>query len=158
GPDDARVVAHYYDATPGGNFEGHSILYLPRPASAVATDLGVTVDRLAEVIAAARPKLYAARDRRVHAGRDEKALTSWNGMMLRALAAAARSRPRRASRDAARRNAEFLLGKLRKDGRLLHTYKDGRAKLNGYLEDYANLIDGLIALYEATFERRWIEE
>jgi uncharacterized protein YyaL (SSP411 family) len=158
GEEEARVVSHYYDVTPGGNFEGHSILYLPRPAAAVAADLGISVERLEEVLAAARPKLYAARERRVHPGRDEKVLTSWNGMMLRAFAEASRTLSRPDYRDVARRNAEFLLDKLRRDGRLLHTYKDGQAKLNGYLEDYANLIDGLIALYEATFERRWIEE
>ncbi|HEY7035782.1 MAG TPA: thioredoxin domain-containing protein [Thermomicrobiales bacterium] len=158
GPDDARVVAHYYDVTPGGNFEGRSILYLPRPAATVAADLGITPERLQEIVAAARPKLYAARERRVHPGRDEKVLTSWNGMMLRAFAEASRALSRPDYRDVARRNADFLLSKLRREGRLLHTYKDGRAKLNGYLEDYANLIDGLIALYEATFERRWIGE
>src|SRR5215213_5399398 len=158
GPDDARVVARYYGVTPGGNFEGHSIFNVPRPPAAVANELGISVDRLTDVVASARPKLYAAREQRVHPGRDEKALTSWNGMMLRAFAEASRTLSRADYRDVARRNAEFLLSKLRRDGRLLHTYKDGQAKLNGYLEDYANLIDGLIALYEATFERRWIEE
>ncbi|MEA2523139.1 MAG: uncharacterized protein QOF73_366 [Thermomicrobiales bacterium] len=158
GADDAAIVGRYYGVTPGGNFEGHSILNLPRPASDVAAELGTSVERLNEVVAAARPKLYDARERRIHPGRDEKVLTSWNGMMLRAFAEASRALPQPDYRDVARRNAEFLLSKLRQDDRLLHTYKDGQAKLNGYLEDYANLIDGLIALYEATFERRWIEE
>jgi uncharacterized protein len=158
GPDDARVVGAYYGVTASGNFEGHTILNVPRPATTVAADLGISVADLQTAVDAAKPKLYAAREQRIHPGRDEKVLTSWNGMMLRAFAEASRVLSRSDYRDVARRNAEFLLQKLRRDGRLLHTYKDGQAKLNGYLEDYANLIDGLIALYEATFERRWIEE
>lgn len=158
GAEDAAIVARYYGVMPGGNFEGHSILNVPRSAATVASELGISVGTLNEVVASTRPRLYAARERRVHPGRDEKALTSWNGMMVRVFAEASLALSRSDYRDVARRNAEFLLSTLRKDGRLLHTYKDGQAKLNGYLEDYANLIDGLIALYEATFERRWIEE
>lgn len=95
---------------------------------------------------------------RVWPGRDDKVITSWNGMMLRAFAEASRTLGRSDYRNVAVKNAEFLLSTLRRDGRLLHTYKDGVAKIEGFLEDYANLIDGLISLYEATFERRWLDE
>ena len=78
--------------------------------------------------------------------------------MLRALAEGSRVLGRADYRDAAARNADFLLRELRQDGRLLRTYKDGRAKLSAYLEDYAYLIDGLLSLYEATFDRRWFDE
>ena len=105
-----------------------------------------------------RGSLYAARAKRIWPGRDEKVLTSWNGMMLRAFAEASRTFGRADYREVATKNAEFLLTRLRQNGRLLHVHKDGQAKIEGFLEDYANLIDGLVSLYEATFERRWLDE
>jgi uncharacterized protein YyaL (SSP411 family) len=115
-------------------------------------------------LAEARRMLFEARERRVHPGRDEKVLTSWNGLMLAAFAEAARaldrddgSRALAASyREVAESSADFLLRELRQgNGRLLHTWKDGQAKLNGYLEDYAYLIEGLLEHYQTTFEPRW---
>ena len=158
GPENGAVVRAFYAVTPGGNFEGHSILHTPRPVETVAADLGMSVEDVERIVAAARPMLYAAREERIHPGRDEKVLTSWNGLMLRAFAEAARALDRPDYRDIAERNAAFLLEHLRPEGRLLRTYKDGQAKLLGYLEDHAFLIDGLIALYQATFDARWIEE
>ncbi|CAA9567641.1 MAG: Uncharacterized protein YyaL [uncultured Thermomicrobiales bacterium] len=158
GEEDAAVVGAYYGATPRGNFEGATILNVPRPAEEVAAELGVSPEALLATTAAARPKLYEAREERVHPGRDDKVITSWNGLMLRAFAEGSRVLERPDFREIAERNAAFLLETLRRDGRLLRTYKDGQAKLDGYLEDYAFLIDGLISLYQATFERRWIDE
>jgi hypothetical protein len=115
-------------------------------------------------LAEARRKLFRARQQRVHPDRDEKVLTAWNGLLLAAFAEAARvldrddgSRALAASyRGVARRNADFLLRELRQEnGRLLRTWKDGEAKLNGYLEDYTYLIEGLLELYQTTFEPRW---
>src|SRR5581483_7436926 len=105
-----------------------------------------------------RSALFAAREKRVKPGRDEKILTSWNGLMLRSFAEAARYLQRPDYLQVARRNAEFLLRELQRDGRLLRTYKDGHAHLNGYLEDYVFLADGLFALYEADFDARWFSE
>ncbi|MBI3733608.1 MAG: thioredoxin domain-containing protein [Chloroflexi bacterium] len=174
GAEDARIFAAYYDVDARGNFEGKTILNVPRDEEAVAQSLKIPAERLRAVIAEARPRLYAAREQRVHPGRDEKVLTAWNGLMLAAFAEAARVLDRDDYREAAVRNAEFLLENLtprpplltdvvRRGGaegggeaRLLRSWKDGKAKLNGYLEDYANLIDGLLALYEATFEARWL--
>ena len=158
GAEDAALVGRYYGVTPGGNFEGKTILHVPRPAEAVADAAGVPVDQVLATVATARPKLYAAREQRVHPGRDEKVITAWNGLMLRAFAEGSRVLDRPDFREIAERNATFVLATLRRDGRLLRTYKDGQAKLNGYLEDYAFLIDGLIALYGATLDRRWIDE
>ncbi len=90
-------------------------------------------------------------------GKDTKVLTSWNGLMLAPLAEGGRILKDARYLDVARRAAAFLLDRMRTvDGRLLHTYKDGQAKLNAYLDDYADLIDGLTRLYEATGEPRWI--
>src|SRR5205085_1732723 len=96
-------------------------------------------------------------ERHVKPGRDEKILTAWNGLMLASFADASAILDREDYREIARSNARFLLTDLQRDGLLLRTYKDGQAKLNGYLEDYASLIDGLVSLYEATGELEWIE-
>ncbi len=100
----------------------------------------------------------AVRDRRVPPGKDTKVLVSWNGLMIAALAVAGRTLKLARYLDAAGRATGFILDRMRADGgRLLHTYKDGQAKLNAYLDDYANLIDGLTRLYEATGEPLWVQ-
>ncbi len=157
GPDDAPLVRSVYGVTPGGNFEGANILYLPRTMAEAARLHDVSPERVREAVERARPLLLAARGRRVPPGRDEKVLTAWNGLMLRAFAEAARVLGRDDYRETAQRNADFLLGAMYRDGRLLRTYRDGQAKLNGYLEDYASLADGLLSLYETTFEPRLFE-
>ena len=104
----------------------------------------------------ARRKLFEAREKHVHPGRDKKVLTSWNGLMLTPCAEAARSLSRDDYPEVAVRNADFLLREVRQENsRLLRTWKDGEAKLNGYLEDYAYLIEGLLELYQTTFDPRW---
>ncbi|HSR31853.1 MAG TPA: thioredoxin domain-containing protein, partial [Anaerolineae bacterium] len=104
----------------------------------------------------ARRRLFKAREKRVHPGRDEKVLTSWNGLMLAAFAEAARALNRDDYRLVAENNAAFLLREQRQDnGRLLRSWKNGESKLNGYLEDYSYLIEGLLELYQTTFDPRW---
>jgi uncharacterized protein YyaL (SSP411 family) len=105
----------------------------------------------------AKRRLREAREKRVRPGRDEKILTDWNGLMLRAFADAAAFLQREDYRAAAESNADFLLQTLWDGRQLLHNFKDGRARFNGYLDDYANLADGLFALYSLTFEPRWLE-
>jgi uncharacterized protein len=158
GPEDARLFCAYYDVTPQGNFEGQNILNVRRPLEDVARNEGVTPQRLREALERGRRELFAVRERRVKPGRDEKILTAWNGLMLAAFAEAASILDRPDYLKVAERNAQFVLENLRRDGLLLRTYKDGQAKLNGYLEDYSFYADGLIALYEATGETRWLEE
>jgi len=139
---DAFMAA--YSVTPGGNFEGKNILEF-------VSDL-----EQRPALAEARCKLFEAREQRVHPGRDEKILTSWNGLMLATFAEAARALDREDYQQVAERNAGFLLHELRQgNGRLLRSWKDGEAKLNGYLEDYAYLIEGLLELYQTTFEPHW---
>lgn len=154
-PEDAALFMHYYDVTQQGNFEGKNILHASEDAQHVAEGQQSPGQ---DVLALARLKLFKAREQRVKPGRDEKILTSWNGLMLRSFAEAAQHLSRSDYLQVATRNAEFLLSELRRDGRVLRTYKDGRGRLNGYLEDYAFLADGLLALYEASFESRWFVE
>ena len=157
-PDDADLFMRYYDVTESGNFEGKNILHVERDAALVAEDADVALVTLQDSLARSRQLLFKVREKRVKPGRDEKILTSWNGLMLRSFAEAARYLARPDYLQVAIKNAEFLLSNLRRDGRLLRTYKDGRAHLNGYLEDYVFLADGLLALYEANVNPRWFSE
>ncbi len=158
GPEDGALFCAYYDVTGQGNFEGKNILNIRRPPEDVAKALNVPAERLAEALQRGRRVLFELREKRVKPARDEKALTAWNGLMLGALAEGAAILGRQDYEEVARRNAQFVLDNLRRGGLLLRTYKDGQAKLNGYLDDYAFFADGLIALYEATGELRWLTE
>jgi uncharacterized protein len=157
-PEDARLAMRFWDVTERGNFEGKNILNVPRPPEAVAAEFDLSPEELRERIAKIRSRLFAVREGRVRPARDEKILSAWNGLMLRSFALAARVTGREDYREAAERNAAFLLEELKEGGRLRRSYKDGRARFNGYLEDYAMVADGLVALYEATFETRWLVE
>ncbi|HZY66026.1 MAG TPA: thioredoxin domain-containing protein [Rubrobacteraceae bacterium] len=157
-PEEAELAMRYWGVTEAGNFEGKNILNVPRPPEVVAEEAGISPEDLRGRIAEARSKLFAVRKQRVRPGRDDKVLAAWNGLMLRSFALAARVLSRDDYREVAEKNAAFLLEKLKSDGRLRRSYKDGRARFNGYLEDYAMVADGLVALYEATFEPRWLAE
>jgi hypothetical protein len=143
--DDADAALAYWGVDRGSNFEGKNILWLPGEPDP---------ERAREW----RRKLFEARERRVKPGRDDKVLAAWNGLMARAFAEAGRALGRADYLAAARRNAEFVLGSMRVDGRLLRTWKGGQAKLKGYLEDYAMVAAALLELYEATFDRLWLDE
>jgi len=111
------------------------------------------------MLAGARKTLFARRQQRVAPARDEKILTEWNGLMVHALAECGVVLDRTDASEAARSAANFILEEMsQQDGKLLRSYKDGRARLNAYLEDYASFIRALIALYEADFDLRWLAE
>ncbi len=158
GPEDGPIAAGYLGATEGGNFEGLNILHLPEATGPYAEQCGLSIEELIAKIQRAKAVLLEERETRIHPARDEKVLTAWNGLMIRSFAEAASVLERDDYRQAALDSAAFILRELRKDGRLLRTYKDGQAKLNGYLEDYACMAHGLLALYEATFDIQWFEE
>ena len=155
GAEDGRIFDRYYGLSDGPNFEGKNIPHVPRDRDVVAHMLGITMEALDESLARGRAKLLAARAGRVPPGRDEKILASWNGLMLRSFARAAATLGRADFRETAIRNGEFLTTKMSHGGRLWRSYKDGRAKLNGYLEDYAAVANGLLDLWELTFDLRW---
>jgi hypothetical protein len=143
-PAEAEFALRYWGVDRGPNFEGVNILHLPGEPDA-------------EGIGAARRALFEVREGRVRPGRDDKVLAAWNGLACRAFAEAGRALGRNDYIAAATANADFILGAMRRDGRLLRTWKAGQARLNGYLEDYALVAAGLIDLYEATFTRRWLD-
>jgi uncharacterized protein YyaL (SSP411 family) len=159
GDEDARLFGAFYDVTERGNFEsGASILHMDSTASEIAARLGASEAELLMALQRGRQVVLEARSQRIRPARDEKVLAAWNGLMLRALAEAARTLARSDFLEAAVRNADFLLSSMRRpDGSLYRTWKPGyEARLNGYLEDHANVADGLVALYEATFDPRWL--
>ena len=155
--EDAEIIGRYYGVTEGGNFEGANILNVPTPAAEFAAQHGLDVALFEAKLLEARTKLYAAREQRVHPARDDKVLTAWNGLMQRAFADAAVAFDDARYREAAARNAGFLLTQMRPNKRLLRTWKEGVARLNAYLEDYACLIDALIATHAATFEPHYLK-
>jgi uncharacterized protein YyaL (SSP411 family) len=157
-PEEAYLAARYWDVTERGNFEGKNILHVPRPPEVVAGEFGLSSEELWDRIVGIRGKLFAVREKRVRPGRDDKVLAAWNGLMLRSFALAALVTGREDYREAAVKNATFIVERMKEGGRIHRSYKEGRARFNGYLEDYAMVADGLVGLYEATFEARWLVE
>ena len=154
---DAELFNQYYDISERGNWEGESIPNVTRPLVEIATLAGLSEGEAAAQIEESKRLVYEHRAERIWPGRDEKVLTAWNGLLLSAMAEAGRVLDRPDYTEAATQNAEFLWDAMRQeDGRLLRSWKAGAgAKLNGYLEDYSYLLDGLLSLYQTTFEERW---
>ena len=158
GAEDAAIAKLWFNVEPAGNFEGRTVLAAPRTAADVADRLGMSETALTESLARLKQRLREVREQRERPGRDEKVITSWNGLMLRAFADGSRILHRDDLRDVAVRNAGFVLEHLQRDGRLLRSWKNGDARTGGFLEDYAFFIDGLLALYRATLDSRWLGE
>ena len=158
GDDTGNLVGGFFGVNEAGNFEGKTIFNVPQPPDQFAREYGISEEDLLDTIQSGKDELRLAREQRVHPMRDDKVLSSWNGLMLRAFAEAAQVLDRPEYLEAAVKNAEFLTSSMVKEGRLLRTYRNGEAKLLGYLEDYAFVADGLLALYEATFQPRWLRE
>jgi uncharacterized protein YyaL (SSP411 family) len=148
-----------YGVTEHGNFEhGHSILHLPLPLEQAAALRKLDLAQLKRELAEDRQQLFSARSKRVRPGLDDKILVSWNALAIDALARAAGTFAEPLWLAAAERAADFIWQHLRDTrGRLLHTWRDGKAKLAAYADDYAYLINALVSLYEASFAERWID-
>jgi len=153
GSEAGETFCRIYDVTEPGNFEGknilHPILSIEQASKYFRADSAV----IEKLIVDAKRKLFSEREKRVKPFRDEKIITAWNGLALSGVAAAIRVSGNPAGIDAARRTVEFIFDKMFRHGFLLHTYKDGQAKLLGYLDDYAFLAVGLLDLYETLFDR-----
>ena len=148
GDETAKIVSGCFGVTAEGNFHGGNILHI---VAAPPPGVSSTIDQ-------AKASLRRKREQRVKPGRDEKVLASWNGLMLASLAEAACILNRRDYLAAAAANGSFLLDSMIVDGQLRHTYKDGKAKIDGYLQDYALVIDGLLFLHQATFGGEWLRQ
>ncbi|MGH7844892.1 MAG: thioredoxin domain-containing protein [Candidatus Binatia bacterium] len=153
GEEKAEIFARVYDVSDLGNFEGKSILHPILTVEQAARYFSTSVDDIEKLISDAQAKLFQEREKRVKPFRDEKILASWNGLALSGLAAAYEITGTEGYRTAAQQTVEFIFSRMFAGGFLLHSYKDGQARLKGFLDDYAFLIVGLLDFYEATLDR-----
>ncbi len=147
--DEYAVTRRIYGLDRQPNFEGHWHLHIFEDLADVANELNLDVERTTALLISARKKLFSAREQRIHPGRDDKILTSWNGLMIKGMACAARYLNNNDCLHSAQRAVDFIRDQMFVDGRLLATYKDGKARLMAYLDDYAFLLDGVIQLLQA---------
>ena len=157
GTESARDFCVVYDISEKGNFEGKNIPNLPQSIPDWAEEMSVDEQELASILAGYRENLRVARDQRVHPGRDDKVITAWSSLMIKALSVAGAVLDQPAYLDAAERAADFLLTQMtREDGRLLHAFRAGQAHLDAFVDDYAYTIEAFISLFESTGRARWI--
>ena len=158
GAESARDFCVVYGISEKGNFEGKSIPNLSQSISEWANELSVDEGELASMLAGYRDSLRVVRDQRVHPGRDDKVITAWNSLMIKALSVAGAVLNQPAYLDAAENAAEFVLTQMtREEGRLLHAYRAGQSHLDAYVDDYAYTIEAFISLFESTGRTKWIE-
>lgn len=156
-PNTAGRFRQVYDITDSGNFEGHNIPRLKKSIAQYAQDFGITEEELRDELQPAKEALYNARCKRIRPGKDDKILASWNGLMIEAFAKAGATFQDDTYINAAKKSADFVIDQMTDDtGRLLHTYRHGQSKLPAYLDDYTYLASAMFALYEATFETKWL--
>ena len=163
---DADLIIRLFNVERMGNFKeettrkksGANILHLGKPLSQIASEFKMPIKNLENRIVSARERLFEAREKRIHPHKDDKVLTDWNGLMIAALAQGAKALGEPAYAGAARSAADFILQHMHMpDGRLLHRYRDGEAGIIAHLNDYAFFVWGLINLYEATSEARYLK-
>jgi uncharacterized protein YyaL (SSP411 family) len=149
----------YYGVDQQGNFEGGtSVLSITSTLEKVSQLYGIPVTDLKKAFEEARQRLYAEREKRVKPGRDEKILTSWNGLMISGFVDGFKVTGDGKYLQGAKDAARFILREMKKDGCLMRVFHKGKSQVKGYSEDYAFFIQALIDLYEATFEMEWLKE
>ena len=156
GAEAGEIFCRIYDVGAPGNFEGKNILHPILTIAQASKYFGKEPADIERLIGDAKKKLFAEREKRIKPFRDEKIISAWNGLTLSALAEAIKISPQPETAAAAQRTVEFFFDKMFRDRFLLHTYKDGRAKLLGYLDDYAFLGVGLLDLYEVFYDRAYL--
>jgi hypothetical protein len=163
--DEAELVKNVFNIEEEGNFleaatgkeTGKNVLYLRKPPAELAVNLHLSPEKLQKLIEEARQKLLAVREKRVHPSKDDKILTDWNGLMIVALAKASQVFDEPEYSAAARKAANFIIGNsFDAEGKLLHRYREGEASIDGFLDDYAFFTWGLVELYEAVFEAKYL--
>ncbi len=158
GPERADRFCTVYDVSPDGNWESHNILNLIKPMDQAANSFGMTEEQLRKELESDRARLLEVRETRIPPGKDTKVLTSWNGLAMAAMADAAWTLDEPRYLLGAQNCAAFLKRRMiGPDGLLLHSYKDGQARFNAYLDDYAAVIDGLVRLFEAGADKQWLD-
>jgi len=162
----AEIAIYVFNIQDAGNYveeainvnTGHNILHLTNSIQKISERLNISVKELETKLEEIRQKLFAVREKRVHPHKDDKILTDWNGLMIAALAKGSQVFQEKKYLDSAKKAIDFILNTLyKKDGRLFHRFREGNADIDAYLTDYEFLTWGLIELYEATFDVRYIK-
>ncbi len=155
----SKIFCEYYEVTEKGNWEEEkNILYRRKAAADIASKHKVSEEELNQLIQSGKDKLFKVRETRVRPGLDDKVLTSWNALMLKGYVDAYKAFGAKEYLDAALRNGDFLINNmLQKDNRLNRNYKDGKSVINAFLDDYALTIQAFVALYEVTFDEKWLD-
>jgi uncharacterized protein YyaL (SSP411 family) len=155
--DDAELFCLYYDVTDGGNWEGNNILCNNINISSVAFRFGIPEDKIKEILTRCSEKLLSVRSKRVAPGLDDKVLTSWNSLMITAFAKGYRVTGERKYLDAAKNCVSFIETNLLHNVKLLRTYKNNTAKIDGYLEDYSYFANALLDVFEIEPESKYLD-
>lgn len=163
--EDASLFIKYFNVKPEGNYieeatrynTGTNILHSSKTLSWFINDLKIDEKEIPAKIEECREKLFQIREKRVHPYKDDKILTDWNGLMIAAFSKAGQALNRKDYIDAAKKAVDFIFTNLYKEDKLLHRFRDGEAKINAHLDDYAFLVWGLLELYESTFEMVYLE-
>ncbi len=154
--EDTKLFASYYNAHPFGNWEGKNVLFVLETERDFAQQWNIDQEVFQNKMEKARKNLLKEREKRIKPGLDDKILCSWNALMLKGYLDAYRSFQNPSYLDVAQRNAQFLIDKLSEGGKLFRNYKDGKASIPAFLDDYAFFIDALLYLYQLTFDRKWL--
>ncbi|MFC1739188.1 thioredoxin domain-containing protein [Planctomycetota bacterium] len=155
--DQARLFNAYYGVTEKGNFEkGKTILHVSTSIEQLGKEFGKDPNKIEKILADARMKIFQSRQKRIRPHRDDKVITAWNGLMISSLSYGGAILQEERYVEAAKRSAEFILSTLYKNGRLMRYYRDGQAVEKAFLDDYAFMILGLLDLYEASFNTKWL--
>ncbi len=156
-PKEADLFCHYYGVTPQGNFEGRNVLHAPLSLEEFAEAVQMPVEEAHVLLAKAREILLKKRQQRPHPFKDDKIISSWNGLMIDALIKAASAFKKEAFQTAALKSASFIRANLWKEGRLLRRFRDGEARFRAGLDDYACLIKGALSLFEEDCGAAWLQ-
>jgi uncharacterized protein YyaL (SSP411 family) len=155
--DEARLFNAHYGVTERGNFEGNkTILSIVTPTEQLAKEFQKNHGTILNILANARARVFEARAKRVRPHRDDKVIAAWNGLMISSLAYGGAVLKEEKYTHAAERSAQFILGTLHGNGRLARYYRDGQIIEKAFLDDYAFTVMGLVGLYEATFDAKWL--
>jgi uncharacterized protein YyaL (SSP411 family) len=159
GKEKADLFCDYYGVTLQGNFEGEfNVLHIASSLKKVSQHFGMHIKDLENLLEEGRKRLFVEREKRVRPGKDEKILTSWNGLMISGFVNGFKATGKQQYLDQAKKAAHFILQEMKKNGHLMRVFRKDKRQMKGYSEDYSFFIQALIDLYEATFEIDWLKK
>ena len=157
GKEEGDLFCEYYGVTARGNFEGENILHVPKSPDSFALSHKMTTDELRARLKVSADKLLDVRNKRIPPSKDDKVISSWNGMMISSFAQGYQVLGHERHLIAAEKAGQFILSKMIENDELFRTYRHGKRKIPAYLDDYANVANAFVDLYETTFDVKWLE-